>query len=47
MPRIKTIKTKRPPQGFDLIEPTLREFEERLKKNHDESGDKKRKVETA
>jgi len=31
MPKIRTSRTKAPPEGFDEIEPTLIEFDQRLK----------------
>jgi bud site selection protein 31 len=31
MPKIRTSRTKAPPEGFDEIEPTLLEFAQRLK----------------
>jgi len=31
MPKIKTNRTKAPPEGFDEIEPTLQEFDQRMK----------------
>lgn len=31
MPKIRTQRTKRPPEGFDEIEPTLREFEKKMR----------------
>jgi len=31
MPKIRTSRTKAPPDGFDEIEPTLLEFEQKLK----------------
>ena len=31
MPKIRTSRTKAPPDGFDEIEPTLIEFDQRLK----------------
>ena len=31
MPKIKTSRTKPPPKGWDLIEPTLREFERKMR----------------
>jgi bud site selection protein 31 len=31
MPKIRTSRTKAPPDGFDEIEPTLLEFAQRLK----------------
>jgi len=31
MPKIRTSRTKAPPEGFDEIEPTLLDFAERLK----------------
>jgi bud site selection protein 31 len=31
MPKIRTQRTKRPPAGFDEIEPTLEEFAKKMK----------------
>lgn len=31
MPKIRTTRTKRPPEGFDEIEPTLEEFAKKMK----------------
>lgn len=31
MPKIRTQRTKRPPEGFDDIEPTLREFDKKMR----------------
>jgi len=31
MPKVRTSRTKAPPEGFDEIEPTLQEFNQRLK----------------
>lgn len=31
MPKIRTQRTKRPPEGFDEIEPTLEEFARKMR----------------
>ncbi|CAM0134949.1 Component of the SF3b subcomplex of the U2 snRNP [Umbelopsis sp. WA50703] len=46
MPKIRTQRTKRPPEGFDDIEPTLREFDKKMRDVENESHEGKRKVES-
>ncbi|EPX72542.1 G10 protein [Schizosaccharomyces octosporus yFS286] len=38
MPRIRTSRTKRPPEGFEEIEPTLLEFQERMRQVENTTG---------
>ncbi|KAI8084379.1 bud site selection-related protein [Gilbertella persicaria] len=47
MPKIRTSRTKRPPEGFDEIEPTLEEFARKMKEVENESHEGKRIVESA
>ncbi|KAI9146145.1 cell cycle control protein cwf14 [Paraphysoderma sedebokerense] len=46
MPKIKTSRSKRPPEGFDEIEPTLKEFEQKMREAENEPDEGKRKVES-
>ncbi|KAI9266282.1 G10 protein-domain-containing protein [Helicostylum pulchrum] len=46
MPKIRTTRTKRAPEGFDEIEPTLEEFAKKMKEVENESHEGKRIVET-
>jgi hypothetical protein len=34
MPKIRTTRTKRAPEGFDEIEPTLEEFAKKMKEGN-------------
>lgn len=34
MPKIRTQRTKRPPEGFDEIEPTLEEFARKMREGN-------------
>ena len=43
MPKIKTNRTKQPPPGWDDIEPTLTEFETKMREAENESHETKRK----
>ncbi|CAO3626048.1 unnamed protein product [Mucor hiemalis] len=45
MPKIRTTRTKRAPEGFDEIEPTLEEFSKKMKEVENESHEGKRIVE--
>ncbi|KAJ1503993.1 Component of the SF3b subcomplex of the U2 snRNP [Coelomomyces lativittatus] len=47
MPRIRTSRSKPPPDGFDVIEPQLREFEEKMREAEVESIKGKRKNEAS
>ncbi|KNC50283.1 G10 protein [Thecamonas trahens ATCC 50062] len=44
MPKIRTNRTRRPPQGFDDIVPTLDQFEEEMRRAENDDGVGKRKV---
>ncbi|KAI8578948.1 hypothetical protein K450DRAFT_244257 [Umbelopsis ramanniana AG] len=46
MPKIRTQRTKRPPEGFDELEPTFREFDKKMRDVENESHEGKRKVES-
>ncbi|KAF9160538.1 Component of the SF3b subcomplex of the U2 snRNP [Actinomortierella ambigua] len=49
MPKIKTSRSKKPPKGFDEIEPTLLEFQQKLrdgKSSENEPHEGKRRVES-
>ncbi|KAF8817806.1 G10 family protein, partial [Cardiosporidium cionae] len=46
MPRIRTLSSKKTPEGFELIEPTLDFLNERMKEASRESHEGKRKCET-
>ncbi|KAG1050110.1 hypothetical protein G6F46_010030 [Rhizopus delemar] len=46
MPKIRTQRTKRPPEGFDEIEPTLEEFARKMRDVENESHEGKRVVES-
>ncbi|KAK2197003.1 G10 protein [Babesia duncani] len=45
MPKIKTLSTKPPPPGWELISEDLESFDERMKAAERESGDGKRRSE--
>jgi bud site selection protein 31 len=45
MPKIKTLRTKRPPLGWEIVEPTLQEFEQRMRDIETEHTESRRKVE--
>ncbi|KAG0291569.1 hypothetical protein BGZ96_005069 [Linnemannia gamsii] len=45
MPKIKSSRTKRAPEGFDDIEPTLREFQTKMKDAENDPHEGKRKIE--
>ncbi|AFZ79079.1 g10 protein family member protein [Theileria equi strain WA] len=45
MPRIKTLNTKPPPDGWDLLAETLESLDEKMKAAERESGDGKRRSE--
>ncbi|KNC87251.1 protein BUD31 [Sphaeroforma arctica JP610] len=46
MPKVKRSRRKPPPDGWDLIEPTLLEFEQRMREAVNESHEGKRKSES-
>jgi bud site selection protein 31 len=46
MPKIKTINSKKPPAGWDLIEPTLMELYQRMRDAENEPHEGKRKPES-
>ena len=46
MRRIRTINSKKPPKGFDVIEPKLNEFTEKLRDIESESSEGKKKSES-
>lgn len=46
MPKIRTLRTRRPPPGWDLIEPTLSEFARKIQEVHNEPTEAKRRTET-
>jgi bud site selection protein 31 len=46
MPKIRTLTTKKPPAGFDEIEPTLSELNQRMKDAENDPHEGKRKPET-
>ncbi|WFD05437.1 Component of the SF3b subcomplex of the U2 snRNP [Malassezia vespertilionis] len=45
MPRIRTTRTKAPPEGFEEIEPILDEYEMKMRDAENESHEGKRKAE--
>ncbi|KAJ3216906.1 Component of the SF3b subcomplex of the U2 snRNP [Clydaea vesicula] len=45
MPKIRTSKSKPPPDGFELIEPTLNDLDKKMRDIENESTDGKRKTE--
>ena len=45
MPRIKTLRHKKYPEGWDLIEGTLNELAQQMKDSENESSEGKRRVE--
>ncbi|EPZ33788.1 G10 protein [Rozella allomycis CSF55] len=46
MPKIPKRKNRKIPEGFDLIEPTIKEFERKMREVESESSDTKRAVES-
>ena len=44
MRRIRTINSRKAPKGFDVIEPKLNEFTEKLRDIESESSDGKKKI---
>lgn len=46
MPKIRTLRTKKPPKGWDLIEPTLMEMLNMMRDAENEPHEGKRKVES-
>ncbi|ORX87304.1 G10 protein [Anaeromyces robustus] len=46
MPKIRRSRTKRPPAGWELIEPTLKELEKKMRDAENESHEGKRKTES-
>ncbi|KAG4106925.1 G10 protein [Neocallimastix lanati (nom. inval.)] len=46
MPKIRRSRTKRPPAGWELIEPTLKELERKMRDAENESHEGKRKTES-
>lgn len=46
MPRIRTSRTRPPPEGFEEIEPILEEYETKMRDAENESHEGKRKVES-
>jgi bud site selection protein 31 len=46
MPKVRHARSKKPPQGFDDIEPTLQEFAQRMKDAENEPHEGKRRVES-
>ena len=47
MPKIKTKRTKRAPEGFQKVETKIIEFEEQMKQIYEKPGEKRRKIENA
>ncbi|KAG0367877.1 Component of the SF3b subcomplex of the U2 snRNP [Gamsiella multidivaricata] len=45
MPKIRSSRTKKAPEGFDEIEPTLREFQQKMKDAENDPHEGKRKIE--
>lgn len=45
MPKIRTLRTKRPPEGWNLIEPSLEEFTRQMREYENEPSETKRKRE--
>lgn len=46
MPKVRRHRGKPPPEGFDLIEPTLEELEAKMREAESETHEGKRKVES-
>ncbi|KAG9299432.1 hypothetical protein G9A89_009384 [Geosiphon pyriformis] len=46
MPKIRHLRTKKPPEGFEDIEPTLAEFAQKMKDAENEPHEGKRRVES-
>lgn len=46
MPRVRTLQSKKPPEGFDLIEPALEELERNMRDAVNEPHEGKRKCES-
>ena len=46
MPRIRTLRTKKPPKGYEEIEPVLEEFQKQMKDAENAPLDAHRKEET-
>jgi bud site selection protein 31 len=46
MPKIRTLQTKKPPSGWETIEPTLMELKERMREAENEPHEGKRKPES-
>ncbi|KAJ3083656.1 Component of the SF3b subcomplex of the U2 snRNP [Quaeritorhiza haematococci] len=46
MPKIRRGRTKPPPEGWELIEPTLNELNQKMREAENESHEGKRKVES-
>ncbi|KAJ3277303.1 Component of the SF3b subcomplex of the U2 snRNP [Borealophlyctis nickersoniae] len=46
MPKVKRSRTKPPPDGWDLIEPTLTELSQKMREAENESHEGKRKAES-
>lgn len=46
MPRVKTHTSRKPPVGWDIIEPTLKELTNQIKDVENEPFDGRRKPET-
>jgi bud site selection protein 31 len=46
MPKIKTLNSKKPPKGWDIIEPTLLELYNRMREAENDPSEGKRKPES-
>ena len=48
MPKVRTVRNrnKRPPEGWDIVEPTIEEFEAKMREAEQESHEGKRKSES-
>lgn len=46
MPKVKTLKAKKTPEGWELIEPTLTELANQMRDAENDTGEGKRKAET-
>ncbi len=46
MPKIKTLQSKKPPKGWEMIEPTLLELYQRMREAENDPAEGKRKPES-
>lgn len=46
MPKVRTLKTKKPPEGWELIEPTLEELSQKMREAERDPHEAKRQCES-